>query len=272
MNGVIEIRAPGVPIERRPLPGAASMLGRSPVADIPVPTARELADEHLIISPNPTGCHLALLPGVDLVPTLRGRPFRQSEVVWGDEVVLGRTTLRFIGERPSQGPNKLVLAAVVVATMVGAWFFTTSREQGQGASKRPTPPALFAETEPCRVASVAASAHARQAEQEADTRTQRYRFDALDGVKAVRLYMLASSCYSVAGDGVGAARTLKAVEDWRRQVESAYRNHDMQLRLALDRDDTKRARSELRQLHQFVRDRAGPYINWLAGLRKQFGR
>jgi hypothetical protein len=266
MEPAVEVIAPGAPVMRRNLPGNPIVLGRAPRHGIAVPTARELADEHLIISVGPNGCHLALLPGVDLQPSLHGKPFQQSDIPWGDEVVLGRTSLRFIGSARSTGPSPIVLLGGLLIAGLLAWLMLGGEEQVVNVPAAPPAPPLLTIAQTCAAPEAELLSYAAEAETNAMARAERYQFDVADAVKAAELYALATICYVRGGDSASAQRTRRAYQEWATRLETEYRARQLQLTLAVKRGDDRRAVSESLRLRALLANRRDPYVAWLSTL------
>lgn len=266
MNGMVEIRAPGAPPQRRALARDPVLLGRAPRRGIAVPTAHELADEHLILSLGKAGCHLALVPGAKLEPTLNGRSFRQRDVVWGDEVVIGRTSLRFLGKRASNGPSPILVIGVLIITAAIVWMAMIRDPESTFAGGTPQPLPLFNTPKACPSSGQSALALADETEQTAMARSERYNFEPQDGIRAVELYRFASNCYRAAGDGAAAQRVERVAKGWADRLDNRYQGHQLALRMAIDRRDGRRVLAEVAQLRALLKGRQAVYMDWLAWL------
>lgn len=266
MKAQIEIRAPGAAPVRRELGAETWILGRAPrhgVAGIAIPTARDLADEHLIVSFVRDRFHVALAAGARVEPALNGKSFRQSEVAFGDEVILGTTSLRFLGEAKKNAPSPIIVIGVLAVVGVLVWAMFDDPTDVNLAANVPQAPALFEGAAPCPYAGQQALGRALETEQAAMAHAERYNFDPYEGVGAVAAYRVASACYQIGGDLGSATRARSAAQNWQAKVEGRYQGHQLRLRVALDRGRNDHALHELQSLKRLLRGKTGPYVSWL---------
>jgi hypothetical protein len=266
MKALLEIRAQGAQPVRREIGTETLIIGKNPrpgVAGIAVPTARDLADEHLIVSFVRDRFHVALASGARVEPMLHGKAFRQADVAFGDEVILGSTSIRFLGKAKSNAPSPVIVLAGVFALGLAAWVMLDDDPQGTLNASLPAAPALFEAATPCPYLGPEASARAQEAEQAAMAHSERYSFDAYEGVSAVLSYREAAACYASGGDPTGAARARTGGQSWQSRVEGRYQGHQLRLRVALDRGRNDNALNEVRALRRLLRGKNGPFSNWL---------
>jgi hypothetical protein len=266
MKAVLEIRAHGAQPLRREIGAETWIIGRNPrpgVAGIAVPTARDLADEHLIVSFLRDRFHVALASGARLEPALHGKPFRQADVAFGDEVILGSTSLRFLGQAKRNAPSPVIMIAALSVLGLAAWALLDDGTQSNLTASLPPAPALFDAEAACPYVGPEASARAQEAEQAALAHAERYNFDAYEGVSAVLSYRVAAACYGAGADAAAAARARGGGQRWQSRVEGSYQGHQLRLRVALDRGRNDNALNEVRALRRLLRGKNGPYPSWL---------
>jgi hypothetical protein len=272
MKALIEIRSPGAPTIRRELGAETWIVGKKPragVAGIAVPTARDMSDEHLIVSFVRDRFHVALAAGARLEPTLKGKPFRQSEVTFGDEVKLGTTSLRFTGEAKRNAPSPIVIGGALLTLGVIGWALLDDPTEVNLGANVPQAPDLFDPAPPCQYSGVAAQGRAQETEQAAMAHAERYNFDPHEGVSAVLSYRIANACFRNAGDHAGVSRTAAAAKLWQDKVEGRYQGHQLRLRVAIDRGRNDHAVRELKSLKKLLRGKSGPYVSWLDLAQRQ---
>jgi hypothetical protein len=266
MKAVLEIRAQGAPTLRRDIGAETLVIGRNPragVAGIAVPTARDLADEHLIVSFVRDRFHVALASGARLEPALHGRSFRQADVAFGEEVIVGNTSIRFLGKAKRNTPNPILTVALLSVLGLSAWTFFDDGSASNLNASSPAAPPLFDPEPPCPYAGTQALGQAQEAEQAAMAHGERYSFDAYEGVSAVISYRAAAACYGIAGDPASAARARAGLQRWQTRIEGRYQGHQLRLRVALDRGRNDNALNEVRSLKHLLRGKNGPYESWL---------
>jgi hypothetical protein len=266
MKALLEIRAQGAQPVQREIGTETWVVGKNPrpgVAGIAIPTARDLADEHLIVSFVRDRFHVALASGARLEPMLHGKAFRQADIAFGDEVILGSTSIRFLGKAKSNAPSPVIMLAGVLALGLAAWVLLDDDPQGALNASLPAAPALFDAEPPCPYVGPEASARAQESEQAAMAHGERYSFDAYEGVSAVLSYRVATACYASGGDPTSAARASSAGRAWQARVEGRYQGHQLRLRVALDRGRNDNALNEVRSLRRLLRGRNGPFSSWL---------
>jgi len=270
MKAMIEIRAAGAPPIRRALDRDALTIGRAPRHGLAIPQARDLADEHLIISVQRDRFHVALAPGARIEPTLHGRPFRQADVAFGDEIVIGKTSIRFTGQAKSNAPSPIVVGGGLLVVGLLVWMAVQGSGEALSGSQPPAP-SLFPAQGACPDSGASAIGRASELEQAAMARAERYNFDVHDGVEAVLLYLNATACFTAGGDAARAARSARELDLWRTRLNQRYQAHQLRLRLALDRGNRVAARDEIIALTKILRGARGPYVDWLTLAAREFG-
>ena len=272
MKALIEIRAPGGAVIKRDVGSETVIVGRSPrsgINGVSIPTATDLADEHLIISFVRDRFHVALATGARLEPALNGKTFRQAEVAFGEEVIVGRTSIRFMGEAKRNAPSPIIVGAGALVLGLSLWTLFEESAPPSLNNSLPPAPTLFANESPCPYVGPQALGRAGEAEQAGVAHGERYNFDPYDGVEAVQSFRVATACYTAGGDTTGAARARAASQRWQSRLEGRYQGHQLRLRVALDRGRNDHALREVRSLERLLRGRSGQYVDWLVMARRQ---
>lgn len=172
--------------------------------------------------------------------------------------------------KPEGGVNPILIVALLVVVAFTATMLLRRAKAPSLAAGMPPAPELLSASEACPYQGKAAGARAEEAELAALAKAERYAFDVHDGVDAVKLYGLAHSCYTQAGDVSSAARTRKAEESWRTRMKTEYQSHRLRLRLALDRGATGDAYRQAHGLRTMLRSQTGPYLEWLGKIERAY--
>ena len=105
MEAYVEIIREDGTLERTRIEGDQITVGRSPTAGVPLPDARDLEPEHLLIAPRGEGCWVAVAQGAKVTAKVRGQPFQHGMVAWGSEIEIGGLRLQG-SQQPPPGENK----------------------------------------------------------------------------------------------------------------------------------------------------------------------
>ena len=162
------------------------------------------------------------------------------------------------------GGKGAVALVILLALVVLGWWLSV--RETQVAVHRPfdAHPKLFVDEASCP-AQGNAFANGRRAEELARLRTDRYAYDPRDGVRAVRRYLEAESCYRAAGDEVGVRRARRAGAALAARVNTDYAAARLNLLNALERERWSVALTEIRRL-LLLTDHIGrhEYVEWLS--------
>jgi len=152
-----------------------------------------------------------------------------------------------------------LLALVVLASWLGTRAIPIVRDHPFDDY-----PELFVEGGTCPPRGDALE-NGRRSEELARLRTDRYAYDPRDGVRGVRRYQQAESCYRAAGDEVGAHRARRASAALTARVNTDYAAARLNLLNALERERWSVALSEIRRL-RLLTDHIGrhEYVEWLS--------
>jgi hypothetical protein len=274
MKAFIEIRAPGAAPIQRELGTDTWVIGRKPregASSIALPTATDLADENLIVSLVRDRFHVALASGARVEPSLDGKLFKQAEILFGQEIRLGQTAIRFLGEVKSNAPSPIIVVAAVVVLGLSIWTIFDNSAGVDLKASLPAAPALLDAPPTCPYNGASALGRAGEAEQAALAHGERYVFDPYDGIQAIMAYRLAAACYGNAGDAASTARASASAQHWQNRLEARYQGHQLRLRLALDRGRNDQALSEVHSLKKMLHGKTGAYVNWLTMAERGLG-
>lgn len=278
MDCWIEIIREDGTLERQALDESRVTVGRSPTAGIPIPDARDLEPEHLMVAPRADGCWVAVAQGAQAPVLVRGQPFDHGMLAWGTELQVGNLKLRVTDTLPKEkkvGDEKAVslptiLGAAVLIPLVG-WLLLSDDGTGLETSTSAAPPALFDDRVECPRTGAASARNRADADAEAAlAKSERYPFSAQDGVASVGLFMRAQSCYSSIGASAEASAMEQEAELMRRQVQEDYRHHQLRQARALEQSRMPEALFETRALIELTRHRnEDTYVVWLTQLARQ---
>jgi len=166
-------------------------------------------------------------------------------------------------------PSPIVIGGMVLIVAMAFWYFYQKINRDERHEERPTPPALLSEVGACPDTGNSALSRANELLEAALAKLDRYPFHAADGVKGYELLQRARSCFVSGNDREGAVNVETKMSQWKRRLEQRYQNHQIRLRLALDREAFADALSETRSLRSLLKGRQGAYPQWLASLEKR---
>ncbi len=277
MEAWLEIIREDGTLERQRLEGERITVGRSPAATIPIPDARQLDPEHLMVAPRGDGCWVAVAQNASVAAQVRGEPFQHGMLTWGTEIVIGGLRLKITdklpkeqkagGEKPVSAP--VLIAFFVIIPLVG-WMLLSDPEVGIDATPAALPPELFDEVTTCATTGGPARHRADRDAEAAIAKAERYPFAAQDGVQAVQLYRQAQACYTAVNATQEAQLMQREAEVMSRRIDEDYRTHKLRLERALGQGRLPDALLETRALIEIFRHRQGhPYVAWLEQLARQ---
>lgn len=103
----------------------------------------------------------------------------------------------------------------------------------------------------------------------ADGKRERLPFDVREGVQAVPIYDLAIACYKVAHHEAEAKETESSRDSLKRSMNDDFRARKLRLEHMLKVEDFELARQDVLVLQHMTTDKAGAYVDWLAGVNKR---
>jgi len=157
-----------------------------------------------------------------------------------------------------------VMALLSTTTLAGAVLYsgigTTPDTRNHPTSSYPN---LFVDEVECPHRG-SALAVGRRSEEHARMRADRYPYDPRDGVRAVRNYQTAESCYKDSGDELGVHRARRAILALTTRVNTDYAAARLNLFNALEQEQWSVALSEIRRLLLLTDHiRRHEYVEWL---------
>lgn len=278
MEAYVEIIREDGTLERQRIEGDQVTVGRSPTAGVPIPDARDIEPEHLLIAPRGEGCWVAIAQGAKLTAKVRGEAFQHGMVAWGTEIELGKLKLRITDSLPKEKgsgdesgrPSPVIMIAGVAAVGILGWTLMQD-DAGHGIDTEAPQDALvlFDEATACPATGTSATQRADLDAEAALAKSERYPFDANDGVESVALYQRAQACYAVAELREPAGR-MQAEGEWmRHRIEEDYTSHRFRLERAMEQERWADALMETRSLLSLTRHREHPYVDWLIRIERQ---
>jgi len=276
MDAWVEIIREDGSLERQRLEGERVTLGRSPAATIPIPDARDLEPEHLMIAPRADGCWVAVAQGAQTPVRVRGEVFEHGILGYGTEIEIGNVRLKLTDELPKEKKDpddkpvsKPILIAAFIAIPLVGWMLLSGPDADIDATAPAPPPPLFEETVPCPT--TGAARHRADLDAEAAiAMSERYPFASQDGVQAVTRFQRARACYRAADAQQEAQIMEQEAARMRARIEEDYTTHRLRLERSLEQGRLPDALLETRALIDLVRHKEGdPYLNWLRQLARQ---
>ncbi len=276
MDAWVVVSRPDGSSERHRIEGEQATVGRSPTAGVALVNAEDLQPEHLLLAPRPDGCWVAIAKGAQPAATVRGRIIEGEMLPWGTEVQVGETTIRITDKmtddrKPGdKGVSSPVLVIAFVAIPLVGWMLLSDEEGDLPLDPGAPAPELFSDIAPCPDRGDEALHRATEAAEAASHRSERYPFDAQDGVQAVELYAVAQACYQTAGRASDSRRIRRDRDALVRRINEDYRTHRLRLERALLHEHFPDALVEAKELNQLLRHKEGdPYAAWLELLERQ---
>ena len=269
MKTKLEVSIPGEADRHFPIDTRA-VVGKGPTADISLDVPGVIP-QHFRVKLGPNDVDLRLAPGARPL-AYEGRPFSGGAIPYGSDFYLDR--VRFSCVKPKQETSSkllpLLLACVVVVGGVFALLLSNQTELESSSAASEQEVVLFSEAPACpQTDAVGAARKALSLEKAAQTKRERYRYEAHDGLDAGRLYAQASKCYLVAGDQAGKQRVDNEGDDWRQQVTQEFRAARLRLRSALQNKDLNGALNAIGSLQRMLQGEPLPYTGYLASTQRQ---
>ena len=269
MKTKLEVSVPGEADRHFPVDTRA-VVGKGPTADISLDVPGVIA-QHFRVKLGTNDVDVRLAPGARPL-TYEGRPFSGGAVPDGEDYYLGR--VRICSGKPEQETNSkvlpLLLACVVVVGGVFAMMFANQNDLESGAEANEQEIVLFPDAPACPQADAAGAARRAIAlEKAAETKRERYRYAAHDGLDAGRLYAQASKCYLTAGDQAGKQRVDQAGDAWRQQITEEFRAARLRLRTTLQDRDLNGALNAISSMQRMLHGETLPYATYLATTERQ---
>jgi len=285
MEAYVEVIREDGTLERTRIEGEQITVGRSPTASVPLPDARDLEPEHLLIAPRGEGCWVAIAQGAKIQAKVRGQPFQHGMVQWGSEIEI--VGLRFrVTDKPPQAEAKgksqaspLVIIAGVLGAVVVIWSLQGEEATGL-ETEAPEPYPLFADLTACPATDpMQALARAELSAEAGLAKSERYPFDPGDGLDSVVMYDTAYVCYAAQHATAPATEMQRERDYMRHRIQEDYDTHRLRMTRALELERYEDALLENRALLAMVQERGDPntsvsgdghpYVEWLERMERQ---
>lgn len=270
MEAYVEVIREDGSLERHRIEKDQITVGKSPTAGVPIPDGRDLEAEHLLIAPRGEGCWVAIAQNARVVAKVRGEAFQHGMVAWGTEIEIGGIKIKVTDSLPKEkkdGEGKtspVVLLGGVGIIGILAWTML-SDPGGHGLeTQAPTEPLQIFDAEvACPSTGAQALYMADEDAEGALAKSERYPFDASDGVESVQLYRRSQACYALVGQAEAASR-MRQEGDWmQHRIEEDYTTHRLRLERAMEQQRWPDALLETRALLALTRHREHAYVQWL---------
>ncbi|HEU4583173.1 MAG TPA: hypothetical protein VFS67_33160 [Polyangiaceae bacterium] len=269
MKTKLEVSVPGEADRHFPVDTRA-VIGKGPTADISLDVPGVIA-QHFRVKLGANDVDVRLAPGARPL-TYEGRPFSGGAIPYGADFYLERVRFSCVKPKPESNSKllPLLLACVVVVGGVFALLLSNQSELEGSAEANEQEVVLFPEAPPCPQTDAAGAARRAFAlEKAAETKRERYRYAAHDGLDAGRLYAQASQCYLAAGDAAGKQRVDQAGDAWRQQITEEFRAARLRLRTTLQDKDLNGALNAISSMQRMLQGETLPYATYLATTERQ---
>ncbi len=279
----LDVYLPDGTVQNFPLTDERVVVGTSTRCQVMIDRP-ELAPEHLLLSPRPDGCWVAVARGVATPTLVDNMPFERGMVAWGKPIQVGQVRMVLAdGKRTTANKDKdkdkkeekvspVILGAAVVVMGLAAWSLLSPPSNLAPPSRVSTPPpALFDDlNRPCPQAdpSLIAST-ADESTRIALSKAERMPFRTQDGIDAVTYYAQAGACFRAANNAEAATEAMRRANALRARLEEEYTAHRFRLERALEQTRYEDALYEVKMLTALVAHRRGPYLTALNTLERQ---
>lgn len=258
------------------------LVGSSPACQVLIDRP-EFAREHLLLSPRPDGCYVALARGAPTPVMYNGVPVERMVVPWGAELFVAGVKLVLRNrvdavdaevvakEKKNEKPNPILLAAAVVGVAV-LGYIMIGGDGGEGVSKpKGTPPTVFDSLERTCESSDPdrARAQGNESARRAAAKEERYPYRSQDGIEAVNFHATAAACLRVAGEGERATRELALAVTLKDVIERELTNHKFRLERAIELNRPDDGVVEVRLMINLLQHRPGDYLSGLHNLERR---
>jgi hypothetical protein len=270
MKTKLEVSVPGEPDRHYPIDTRA-IVGKGSTADVSLDGVSGVLGQHFRVKLGPNDVDVRLAPGGRPL-TYEGRPFAGGPVPYGSDFYLDR--VRFRIAKPKQDGNKktvpLLIACAVVVVGVGLSFVFDNSDAEPDAAVGEADVVLFPEAPPCPATDPAGAARkAESLEKAAQTKRERYRYAAHDGLDAGRLFAQASKCYAAAGDVANRERVDQDGQAWRARISDEFRAAQLRLQTAMRNNQYEVALGAVISMRRMLAGETMPYANWLLAKQRQ---
>ncbi len=274
-----QIRQPTGQIDQLFIESERVLIGSGAHCEIRLPLD-QAAVEHVLIQLGAAGIFVQAL-SFQPPPTVNNVPFTQGPLPADAVLGIGQYQITVALAEGVQGQGQVVkkkqgglspmsLVALVVVGGGAYFLMFTEPPAADSVIPREAPELWGAPVDQCPQQNPdQAMALARERNTVADAKRERRPFHVQDGIAAVPLYELASSCYKVARDQAAATDAAGAAAALRKEINDDYRTHRVRLEHALSIDDLQNARTEVRILLQFTEGKQGDYVTWLSNLDRK---
>ncbi len=279
----LDVYLPDGTVQNFPLTEERVVVGTSTKCQVMIDRP-EFAPEHLLLSPRPDGCWVAVARGVSTPTLVDNMPFERGMVQWGQAIQVGqvrmaladgtkaRSTATKDKDKKEEKVSPVLLVASVVVMGLAAWTLLTEPNNLQAPGRVNTPPpALFDDlNRPCPQADPSlVTSTAEESTRIALSKAERMPFRTQDGVEAVTYYAQAAACYRAAANAEASGEAMRRANTLKARLEEEYTAHRFRLERALEQTRYEDALYEVRMITALVSHRRGPYLTALNTLERQ---
>lgn len=287
MFGFVEITTADGQVSLLPVEKSEIKIGRNPDAEICLAQEKGIEWEHILLAPRKEQCFVSVAQGAREV-FVNGAPIASGMFPWGTRLEVGGLKLVLLKDDPSKTKKATTqISPVSVLGLIGiaAGLYMIFRESPlslQIETTAPEIPALFPDEAPVcafRGAPEVVLSQAVRLGAQAFAKSERYPFDASDGVESVQLFQQTVACLQgLSGTDAGHAditavlSRMQAEAGYMRQrIDNDYLGHRFRLDRALQQGRHRDALHESRALLALTAgvSEQHPYRQWLVRNERQ---
>jgi hypothetical protein len=282
MNPQLDVYLPDGTVQNFPLVGERIVVGTATKCDVMIDRP-EFAPEHLLLSPRPDGCWVAVARGVATPTLVDNAPFDRGIVPLNKPIQVGQVrmvvtdgsrarTAKKDQDKKEEKVSPVLLIAAVVVMGLAAWTLLTEPSNLAPPGRVSTPPpALFDDlNRPCPQSDpTLLTPTAEESTRIALSKSERMPFRTQDGIDAVTYYAQAAACFRAAGNAPASTEAMRRATLLKARLEEEYTAHRFRLERALEQTRYEDALYEVRMLTALVSHRRGPYLTALNTLERQ---
>jgi hypothetical protein len=275
-----DIRYPNSQRESAVVEGERALIGSASHSDVRLPMD-QAAYEHVLIEVH--GGTLRAEAKAEKPPaTINGMPLSASALHPDNALGVGHVKLfvSFVPDsvdgaaltlKDKKDESSNAIRALALVIFAAAAYLLLTEEDAEIAPPPAEAPALFgsAKAECPETAPAQAAALAKEKLDAADGKRERLPFAVKEGVAAVPLYDLAAACFRVGDDEVRAKEAEDARASLKRSLADDFRARRLRLKHMLALKDFELVKRDVVVLQDMTVDKKGPYVEWLAAVRKQ---
>lgn len=269
MKGRIEVRRGRGTVNLYDIDGTEAIVGSSTDATISLPRLSELDPKHMLLVPRgKRGCWVSVAESVRTPVKIGDDTLTNAMVPWGTDLQVGSIVIRPCLANSRDSRTSAWRVGLLIAALGGLALVAMSLVRDDAAARvengrAGVHPTLFGEQPGCPSHGGSLRSGIR-VEEMARSRADRYPYDPRDGVRAVRGYRVAASCYDAAGRRIDADRARVAGQELADRLITDYAAARLSLANAIEAERWADVLRETRNLQLLTSHLGGhEYVEWL---------